>query len=1044
MSHFFINRPVFACVLAILIMLAGGLAFVALPVAQFPHMAPPTITLMVDYSGASAQTIEDAITQPVEQNMVGLDRLLYMNSTSSSEGRMVMRMTFEADVDPDMAQMQVQNRLQLAMPRLPDTVKSQGVRVRKVSDTFLQYYSFYDATGTLPVEDIADFIASTVVDPLCRIDGVGDATLYGSPYAMRLWLDPNRLRSFSLTPHDVIRAVEAQNDQISVGQVGGLPSVPGQELNVTLLSRSKLETVAQFRDIVVRANPDGSAVRVCDVARVEMGRLNYAISAQYNGQPAVSVGIQLAEGANAVDTSARVAAFMERMRQFFPPGLDYLIPYDTVPFIEQSIHGVFHTLLEAIVLVSIVMFVFLQDWRATLIPALAVPIVLLGTLGVMAACGSTINTLSMFGLVLAIGLLVDDAIVVVENTDRLIRTEGLSPQKAIEKSMHQITGALIGVAAVLSAVFLPMAFFSGMSGAIYREFSLTIVTAMVLSVFVAITITPPLCALFLRSDRTPPQQGFFAWFNRRLDSATHTYASAVAHWIRRRRRVMAVYVLLACATLGLLRQMPTSFLPVEDQGVININVFLPPGHTVQATLAVLEEIQHYFLTEEKNAVQGVEIRTGLAAGGSRGQNVASGSVNLKPWDERKELALGADAVVRRARARFAGHPVARILISQPPQVRGLGQASDISLQLEDQGNLGHEALMAAQRALLDAASRSPLLFNVRTTSLDDIPQLLLRVDDLKAGMYGLSASVINEDMTAAWGGIYVNDFVDRGRVKRVYVQGDAPWRMHGDALSFWHFRNNEGRMVPFDAVVTPSWSFGPSQLERFNGVPSVSIQAAPAPGVSSGDAMAELTRLVGELPRGIGLEWSGLSFEESRSGGKTGYLYGLSILVVFLCLAALYESWSLPLAVILVVPVGVLGALALSSLRGLYNDVYFQVGILAVIGLAAKNAILIVEFAQNLVQRGKSPSSAAIEAARLRLRPIVMTSLAFLLGVLPLTVSRGAGANSQHAIGTGIIGGTFLATVLGIFLIPVFFVVVRHVFHRNGKPQFPEEKGGTQ
>lgn len=1033
MSHFFISRPVFACVIAILIMLAGGLAFTALPVAQFPHMAPPTITLMVDYSGASAQTIEDAITQPVEQNMVGLDRLLYMNSTSSSEGRMVMRMTFEASVDPDVAQMQVQNRLQLAMPRLPDTVKSQGVRVRKVSDTFLQYYSFYDATGKLPVEDIADFIASTVVDPLCRIDGVGDATLYGAPYAMRIWLDPNRLRSFSLTPRDVIRAVQAQNDQISVGQVGGLPSMPGQELNVTLLSRSKLETVEQFRNIVVRVNPDGSAVRVRDAARVEMGRQSYAISSAYNGRPAVSVGIQLAEGANAVDTSARVAAFMERMRQFFPPGVDYLIPYDTVPFIQQSIHGVFQTLMEAVLLVALVMFVFLQSWRATLIPTLAVPIVLLGTLGVMAACGSSINTLSMFGLVLAIGLLVDDAIVVVENTERIIHTERLDPREAIEKSMRQITGALIGVAAVLSAVFLPMAFFGGMSGAIYREFSLTIVSAMVLSVFVAVTITPPLCALLLRGGGTQPQQGFFAWFNRRLDSATLAYEAAVARWIRRRGRVMLVYALLACVTVFLLRQMPTSFLPVEDQGVININAFLPPGHTNEATLAVLREIEDYFLNEEKQAVLGVDVRTGLAAGGSRGQNVASGSANLRPWSERKNPELSADAVVRRARAHFAGHPVARILISQPPQVRGLGQASDISLQLEDQGNLGHEALIAAQRELLDAASRSPLLFNVRTTSLDDIPQLVMRVDDLKAGMYGVSADALNEDMTAVWGGVYVNDFVDRGRVKRVYVQGDAPWRMNGDDLSFWHFRNSEGRMVPFDAVVTPEWSFGPSQLERFNGVPSVSIQAAPAPGVSSGDAMTELARLVGELPHGIGLEWSGLSFEESRSGGQTGYLYALSVLVVFLCLAALYESWSIPLAVILVVPLGVLGALALSGLRGLYNDVYFQVGILAVIGLAAKNAILIVEFAQELTRRGKSPSLAAIEAARLRLRPIVMTSMAFLLGVLPLTVSRGAGANSQHAIGTGIIGGTFLATALGIFCIPVFFVVVNHVFNRGGR-----------
>ncbi|MCR5561904.1 MAG: efflux RND transporter permease subunit [Desulfovibrio sp.] len=1033
MSHFFIDRPVFASVIAILIMLAGTLAVFTLPVAQFPHLVPPTISLMVDYDGASAKTMQDSIAQVIEQRMVGLDNLLYISTTNSAEGRTRMGLTFSPEVDPDIAQMQVQNRLQLALPMLPESVKNQGIRVRKVSDSFLKFYSFLDPAGRTPVQDIGDFIASVLIDPLSRIDGVGDAMLFGSPYAMRIWLNPNLLRSFSLTPSDVVKALKSQNQQISVGQVGGLPSVPGQEINVTLLSRAKLENIEQFQNVVVRVNEDGSAVRIRDVARVEMGLQSYTISSRFNAVPAVSVGIQLAEGANAMDTAERVDAFMEHMRQYFPTGLTYEVPYDTVPFIRQSIKSVVRTLIEAIILVAGVMFLFLQDWRATLIPTMAVPIVLLGTFGIMSAFGSSINTLSMFGLVLAIGLLVDDAIVVVENTERIMRVEGLGPRDAIRKSMQQITGALIGVAAVLSAVFLPMAFFSGMTGAIYRQFSLTIVSAMVLSVFVAIVVTPTMCALLLRPEKKELVHGPFGWFNGMLARATESYSEGVRVWIHRRGLVMVAWLLLACAAVYGLRQMPTSFLPVEDQGFINVNVFMPPGSPREKTIVVLKEIESYFLNEEAGNIQGVGMMLGLGPYGSRGQNVASGYMQLKHWDDRPDASQGAEAIVNRARARFASHPDARIMFFQPPQVRGLGSASGISMQLEDQGNLGYEALVAAREELLDRAAKSPLLFNARTSSLEDVPQLRLDIDDLKAGVFSLDPGSINDDLNAAWGGLYVNDFVDRGRVKRVYVQGDAPYRMNPDDIGMWYFRNAKGRMVPLDAFATVRWTFGPAQLERFNGVPSTIIEASPAPGVSSGDAMNELVRLVGELTPGIGLEWTGLSYQENQAGSSTVWLYVFSILVVFLCLAALYESWSIPFAVILVVPIGVLGAIALSSARGMYNDVYFQVGILAVIGLSAKNAILIVEFARSLNREGKSLAKAAVEAAKLRLRPIVMTSLAFLLGVTPLTMSHGAGANSQHAIGTGIIGGTFLSTVLGIYFIPVFFVVISRLFGSDGR-----------
>ncbi|HIU18335.1 MAG TPA: efflux RND transporter permease subunit [Candidatus Avidesulfovibrio excrementigallinarum] len=1034
MAQFFIDRPIFSWVLAILIMLAGGIAIATLPVEQFPRLAPPTITLSVTYTGASASTVQDTVTQVIEQKLNGLDGLLYMSAGSSSEGRMTMRLTFDTSVDADTAQMQVQNRLQLVLSSLPEEVKRQGITVRKVSDSFLQRYAFTSRDGSMAAVDLNDFVSSSILDPVSRINGVGDVTLYGAPYSMRIWLDPQKLNTYGLTPQDVVDAVTAQNAQLSVGQLGGAPNTPKQEINVTLLSREKLQTIDQFRDILLRVNRDGSTVYLKDVARVEMGQENYTTSARFNGNPAASIGIQLAEGANAVDTADRVAAFMERMRPLFPESVEIDIPYDTVPFVKLAIKSVVKTLFEAIALVFLIILLFLQNLRATLIPTLAVPVVLLGTFGIMSAFGFTINTLTMFGLVLAIGLLVDDAIVVVENVERLIHEEKLSPYEATCKTMKQVTSALVGVAAVLSAVFIPMAFFGGMTGAIYRQFSLTIVAAMSLSVMVAIFFTPPLCAGLLRPrETTSNSQGMCGWFNRAFDRACSGYERTVFKLVRRCGRIMVIYVLLVAGVFVLFRQMPTAFLPVEDQGVASINIFLPAGSTSRDTLKVVEEIERYFAENEPDTVNGVLMTLGIGPNGSRGQNVAQGSIRFVDWSLRTGEGQDAWSIVDRAQKHFSGMINAQVRFFLPPQVRGLGQSAGISMQLENLGGIEHARFVELREELIAKGSESPLLSNVRTSALSDIPQLRVVIDDVKAGIFGLDPEDVNDNLSTAWGGTYVNDFIDRGRVKRVYVQGDAPYRMNPQNLSLWHFRNSDGDMVPFDAFASASWTYGPAQLDRYNGVPAFLIEAATPQGVSSGTAMRELSRLVDELPAGVGYEWTGLSYQEELSGSQTTVLYALSILVVFLSLAALYESWSIPFAVVLVVPLGVLGALALSGLRGLANDIYFQVGLLAVIGLSAKNAILIVEFARELHHQGLSVLDAAVEAARLRLRPIVMTSGAFLIGVLPMALSHGAGAVSQHAIGTGVIGGTFLATSLGIFVVPVFFVVVNRLFGRDSR-----------
>ncbi len=1004
MARFFIDRPVFAWVIAILIMMAGGISIFRLPVEQYPRIAPPVVTITAKYSGASAQTLEDTVAQVIEQKLNGIDGLLYINSTSDAAGQVSIRLTFDPDTNPDVAQMQVQNKLQLATSSLPEEVTRQGITVTKVADSFLQMYAFVSSDDSMSAADLCDFVGSTILDPLSRVDGVGEVSLFGAPYAMRIWLNPSKLLSYSLTPSDVINAVKAQNKQVSLGEVGGKPIRDGQQMNVTIKAQKQLTSVPEFERILLRVNPDGSAVRLRDVARVELGQESYTSSARYNGKPAAGVGIKLASDANALNTSNAVAAFIEDMRPYFPHGVEVVSPYDTVPFIKISIIEVVKTLLEAIVLVFAVIYLFLQNFRATIIPSLAVPVVLLGTFGVMAAFGFSINTLTMFGMVLAIGLLVDDAIVVVENVARVMEEDGLPPREATIKTMGQITGALIGVAAVLSAVFVPMAFFGGTVGAIYRQFSLTIVSAMILSVVVAVVLTPVLCSTFLKPGHMASQHGFFGWFNRSFDRATTAYRGAVGRIIKVGGRMMVIYLAMLVCAGWILWRMPTSFLPNEDQGILTVEIQLGPGSTETETLKIVEQVERHFLENEKENVHGMMLTLGRASGG-KGQSTARGNIRLRDWSERKDPERRAQAIIDRANQAFSSIINARVFVSAPPAIRSLGNATGFDFELQDQAGLGHEALIAAR----------------------------VDIDQEKAGAFGLPLDAINTDLSAAWGGKYVNDFVDRSRVKKVYVQADAPFRMKPEDFNRWYFRNDKGEMVPFTSIGEARWTYGPMQLERYNGVSAVRIQGRAAAGMSSGTAMLEMERLMGELPEGIGYQWTGMSFQERLSGSQAPFLYALSILVVFLCLAALYESWSIPLSVILVVPLGVLGALVATSARGLSNDVYFQIGLLATIGLASKNAILIVEFARELFQQGASLADAAMEAARLRLRPILMTSLAFLIGVLPLAISTGAGSGSQNAIGTGVMGGTFAATALGIFFVPVFFVLVFRLFNRKAR-----------
>ncbi len=1035
MARFFIDRPVFAWVIAILIMLAGVLAIMTLPISQYPNIAPPSVTIDATYPGASSKTVEDTVTQVIEQKMKGIDNLIYMSSTSDSSGQCSITLTFDAGANPDIAQVQVQNKLQLAMPSLPQEVQKQGISVAKRSANFLTIFAFVSEDGSMDNADIGDYVASNLLDPVSRLNGVGDVSMFGNQYAMRIWLDPNKLQKYNLMPGDVINAIQEQNAQVSAGQLGGAPSVAGQQLNVTITAQSRLETTDQFARILLRVNSDGSAVRIGDVARVEMGSESYDVRSRYNGKPATGIAVRLASGANALATADTVRAFLQNMEPFYPAGLKMVEPYDTTPFVRLSIEEVIKTLGEAIVLVFLVMYLFLQNFRATLIPSIAVPVVLLGTFGVLAAFGYSINTLTMFGVVLAIGLLVDDAIVVVENVERVMREEKLPPKEATRRSMDQITGALVGIALVLSAVFVPMAFFGGSVGVIYRQFSVTIVSAMTLSVVVAIVLTPALCATFLKpigAEHVHAQHGFFGWFNRVFDRATLRYQSGVSGVLRRAGRIMLIYALLVGGVGFLYAKMPTAFLPDEDQGSLFAQIQLPAGSSQEETLKVIAQVEKYFLEEEKDAVDSLLTVAGFSfAGNSQGSGMAF--VRLKDWSQRKDPSLKVQAVASRAMREFSKIRNAMVFAFVPPAIMELGNATGFDFQLQDRAGLGHDALIAARNQLLGMAGAEKDLTAVRPNGQDDTPQFRIDVDQDKAGALSLSLGEINSALATVWGGSYVNDFIDKGRVKKVYVQGDAPFRMLPEDMERWYFRNSKGEMAPFSSFATAHWAFGPTRLERYNGVPSVEILGMPSPGKSSGEAMQLMENLAGRLPQGIGYEWTGLSYQERLSGAQAPMLLGLSLLVVFLCLAALYESWSVPFSVMLVVPLGVLGALAASSLRGLTNDVYLQVGLLATIGLSAKNAILIVEFAKAKHDAGEDLLAATVDAARMRLRPILMTSLAFMLGVLPLAISNGAGAGGQNAIGTAVMGGTFAATALGIFYIPSFFVVVTRLFSRRGK-----------
>ncbi|WP_312690576.1 multidrug efflux RND transporter permease AcrD [Kosakonia sp.] len=1037
MANFFIDRPIFAWVLAILICLTGTLAIISLPVEQYPDLAPPNVRITASYPGASAQTLENTVTQVIEQNMTGLDNLMYMSSQSSATGQATVTLNFKAGTDPDEAVQQVQNQLQSALRKLPQKVQNQGVTVRKTGDTNILTLAFVSTDGSMDKQDIADYVASNIQDPISRVNGVGDIDAYGSQYSMRIWLDPAKLNSYQMTTSDVTSAISSQNAQIAVGQLGGTPSVDRQALNATINSQSLLQTPQQFRDITLRVNQDGSEVKLGDVATVELGAEKYDYLSRYNGNAASGLGVKLASGANEMETAEQVIKRLDELAPFFPHGLEYKVAYETTSFVKASIIDVVKTLLEAIALVFLVMYLFLQNFRATLIPTIAVPVVLLGTFAVLYTFGYSINTLTMFAMVLAIGLLVDDAIVVVENVERIMSAEGLSPREATRKSMGQIQGALVGIAMVLSAVFVPMAFFGGTTGAIYRQFSITIVSAMVLSVLVAMILTPALCATLLKplhKGELHGQKGFFGAFNRLFDSNAARYETAVGKILHRSLRWMVLYILLIGGMVLLFLRLPTSFLPLEDRGMFTTSVQLPSGATQQQTLKVVEKVENYFATHEKANVESVFSTVGSGPGGN-GQNVARLFVRLKDWDERDPTSGSAFAIIERATKAFNRINEARVFASSPPAISGMGSSAGFDMELQDHAGAGHDALMAARDRLLDMASKDPALTRVRHNGLDDSAQLQIDIDQRKAQALGVSIDDINDTLQTAWGSSYVNDFMDRGRVKKVYVQAAAKYRMLPGDINLWYVRNSSGGMVPFSAFATSRWETGSPRLERYNGYAAVEIVGESAPGVSTGTAMNVMEKLVNQLPGGFGLEWTAMSYQERLSGAQAPALYAVSLLVVFLCLAALYESWSVPFSVMLVVPLGVIGALLATWARGLENDVYFQVGLLTVIGLSAKNAILIVEFANDMNAKGEDLLVSTLHACRQRLRPILMTSLAFVFGVLPMATSTGAGSGSQHAVGTGVIGGMISATVLAIFFVPLFFVLVRRRFPLRERAQ---------
>jgi len=1037
MSRFFIDRPIFAWVLAIVVMLAGVLAIRQLPVNQYPNVAAPAIAIMVNYPGASAQTVQDTVVQVIEQQLNGLDNLRYISSESNSDGSMTIIVTFEQGTDPDIAQVQVQNKLQLATPMLPQEVQQQGIRVVKFQINFMLVMGLVSEDGSLTNYDLSDYIASNLQDPISRTTGVGDFILFGSSYAMRVWLDPAKLHSYQLTPQDVVAAIEAQNVQVASGQLGGLPTRDKVQLNATVIGKTRMKTADEFERILLKVDANGSQVRLSDVAEVELGAESYSISSAYMGKPAAGIALRLATGANALETIAAVKQTVAELEPYFPAGVKVIYPYDTSPVVKASIQSVVKTLFEAIVLVFLVMYLFLQNFRATIIPTLAVPVVLLGTFAVLLAAGFTINILTMFAMVLAIGLLVDDAIVVVENVERIMQEEGLSAKEATRKSMDQIQGALVGIGLVISAVFVPMAFYGGSTGVIYRQFAITIASAMGLSVLVALIFTPALCATILKPTHGT-QNRFFRWFNHHFNRNSERYEHSVAAILKRKGRFLLVYAALVAVAVFTLGRIPTAFLPEEDQGQMMVQVQLPSNASAQRTDAVLAEISDYFVNDEAGAVERVFTVSGFNFAG-RGQYSGMVFLSLKPFEQRQGEGMDVQSLAARASVRFAAIKDATVLPIVPPAILELGNATGFDLYLQDQGGVGHERLMQARDQFLGMAAADQTLALVRPNGLSDEPQYEILIDEEKARVQQVSIADINRTMSIAWGSSYVNDFIDRGRVKRVYLQGKADARISPEDFDRWYVRNAQGQMVPFSAFASGQWIYGSPKLERYRGVPAAEILGQPAAGYSSGEAMATVERIGESLPEGINLAFTGLSYEERQAGSQALSLALLSALIVFLCLAALYESWSIPVSVMLVIPLGILGAALATWTRGLTNDVFFQIGLLTTMGLAAKNAILIVEFARDLHEKaGRSLFDAAVEAARLRLRPILMTSLAFILGVLPLAIATGASSGSQHSIGTGVVGGTVAATFLAIFFVPLFYFVVAKLFEKKA-PAAEEE-----
>ncbi|BEP51073.1 MULTISPECIES: efflux RND transporter permease subunit [Variovorax] len=1033
MAKFFIDRPIFAWVIALFILVGGSVAITQLPISQYPPVAPPAIVINVAYPGASAQTLEDSVLSVIEREMNGSPGLIYMESVAQADGTGTITISFEAGTNPDLAQVDVQNRLSRATPRLPAAVTQQGVRVDKSRNNFLMFVMLSSDNPNFDPVALGDYAARNVVPELQRVVGVGQAQLFGSENAMRIWIDPNKLQGYNLSATDVNNAIRAQNAQVSSGTIGDLPNIPGQAIAATVVVNGQLANVDQFKDIVLRANTDGSTVRLKDVARVELGGQSYATSARLNGVPAVGIGVQPTPNGNALQSAKAIRAKMAELERFFPQGVKWNIPYDSSRFVQISITEVVKTLLEAIALVFIVMFLFLQNWRYTIIPTIVVPIALLGTFAMLLAMGFSINVLTMFGMVLVIGIVVDDAIVVVENVERIMSEEGLSPLEATRKAMKQISGAIIGVTVVLISVFVPLAFFAGSTGNIYRQFSAVMVTSIAFSAFMALSLTPALCATLLKpveAGHHHEKTGFFGWFNRGFTRTAKGYESVVARILRRAARYLVIYVAIIGAVVFTYLRLPSSFLPAEDQGNIIVNVQLPPGATQERALSVMQQVEGFILKQPE--VQSIVGVMGFSFSG-QGQNAGLAFVTLKDWEERKDPAHSASALAGRAFGALSGIRDAFIYPLSPPPIPELGNASGFSFRLQDRSGAGHEALINARNQLLGMAGQSKILSQVRPDGLEDAPQLQIDIDRDKANALGVTFDAINATLSTGLGSSYINDFPNRGRLQRVVVQADAPARMQPDDLLRLNASNTKGQPVPLSAFATTKWVKGATQTVRYNGYPAIRISGDAAQGYSTGAAMAEMEKLAGQLPQGFGFEWTGQSREEKLAGSQAIVLYGFAILAVFLCLAALYESWSIPLSVILVVPLGVLGVLLATMLRAYSNDVYFQVGLITIIGLSAKNAILIIEFAKDLQAQGKGIVESALAAAHLRFRPIIMTSLAFGLGVVPLVLASGAGSASQRAIGTGVLGGMVTGTALAVIFVPVFFVVVRSLFKGSAR-----------